>query len=213
MRGGKAVVDGRRERLITSSSNNHVVCLVLNLACRWVFAFQRSVALAMTKIMMAQANSSMHHSLGTNDDTLRQHDADEALFLQEAAINDDDGWDTRRLTRTRNIMDGHANVINSIKEGGGGTAAGGARVGRHRSMSIDYQTSPGLQQAQESVATAAAAAAAALRVRTYKDRSFGDLTRLPDEKEAAGAVSTPSSPLVLSWGRSLQVSKLATLAL
>ena len=168
-------------------TRDYVMALCMYMLCgRWVFAFQRSVALAMTKIMMAQANSSMHHSLGTSNDTLRQHDADEALFLQEAAVNEDDGWDTRRLTRTRNIMDGHANVLHAAKEGGMSGSWSTTKPSRSKSICSEHE--------MELQAAAA-----------YKDRSFGDLSKAQDEpsqhSEQMGAVSTPSSPLRISWGR------------
>jgi hypothetical protein len=142
----------------------------------------------MTKIMMAQANSNMHHSLGMSSDTLRQHDEEEALFLQEAAVSEDDGWDTRRLTRTQSIMHGHANVINTAK----------GRSKGSRSMSIDESMLPAIMQQELEQQTAAAA----LRLRTYKDRSFGDLTKCKDEGGSSSmSISTPTSPLRLNWGQ------------
>ena len=140
----------------------------------------------MTKIMMAQANSSMHSALGTTDDALKSSD-EEALFLREAAVNDDDGWDIRRLTRARNIMHGHERVISASK----------VRLERKtsRSMSIDQTCLP-LVSETTSLLEQQSASAAALRARAYKDRSFGDLTKIKDDTVSN---STPTSPLKLSW--------------
>lgn len=154
--------------------------------CRWVFAFQKSVALAMTKIMMAQANSSMHHKLGMDDPASRQFDAEEALFLKEAADNDDDGWETHRRNRARNIIEGHASVI---------AAGKGLQRQTSRSMSIDEGMRPQNELAQQ------LSLAEAVKLRAYKDRSFGDLTSINDQPTLQSENMDCSTPTKVFWGQ------------
>lgn len=153
---------------------------------RWVFAFQKSVALAMTKIMMAQANSFMHHKLGMDDPVSRQHDAEEALFLKEAADNDDDGWETHRRNRARNIIAGHASVI---------AAGKGLQRKSSRSMSIDESMLPQNELVQQ------LSVADAVKIRAYKDRSFGDLTSIKDEPTISKDNVDCSTPTKVFWGQ------------
>jgi len=152
---------------------------------RWVFAFQKSVALAMTKIMMAQANSSMHHKLGMDDPASRQHDAEEALYLKEAADNDDDGWETHRRNRARNILEGHASII---------AAGKGLQRKASRSMSIDESLFPQNELAQQ------LSVDEAVKLRAYKDRSFGDLTSIKDEPTISNENLDCSTPTKVFWG-------------
>jgi hypothetical protein len=184
------------ENLITMKTTHET--LILRAQSRadlnnWVFAFQRSVALAMTKIMMAQEESKMHRQLGNWDDTSRKHDADELLYLQKAAENEDDGWEIRSQNRAHNIMQGHATALHLHSSGG--------RSGRSsRSMSIDHTCAPLSPLSPSDVeGKAGKSSSDALRIRTYKDRSFGDLTSIRDE---AGSCATPTSPMrEVCWGQ------------
>jgi hypothetical protein len=133
----------------------------------------------MTKIMLAQASSSMHHKLGLDDANSRQHDAEEALFLKEAAANEDDGWDTRLRNRTSNIIQGHASIMNAGKV---------LQRKQSRSLSIDESMIPVAEMEHLS-------ATAAMRLRTYKERSFGDLTAIKDEGSGC------STPTKVCWGQ------------
>lgn len=153
---------------------------------RWVFAFQRSVALAMTKIKMAQSNIALQHSRGVGDDFFKQHQQDEALYLQEAAANEDDGWETR-LTRARSILHGHANAIAKARQRQHGKGP--------RSLSIDDTVLPTLAHQAH-------------------DHQTGAIPRVPVVHYFEGSTgrktppfSTPTSPMKICWGNSQSGSK------